>query len=50
MTKHNLFKYYYDKIYTIGYYSGVYSSLRAQNLANGGWLRRVIAVLGNIEG
>ena len=31
------FKDLYDKIYTIGYYSGFYSSLRDEIWANGGY-------------
>jgi hypothetical protein len=34
--KYHCFKYLYDKIYTIGYYSGFYSSMRDQICGNGG--------------
>ena len=34
--KNHPFKDLYVKIYTIGYYSGFYSSLKAKNWANGG--------------
>ena len=34
--KKKTFKYLYDKIYTIGYYSGFYSFLNDNNLANDG--------------
>ena len=34
--KNHLFKYLYDEIYTIGYYSGFYSSLRDKTWANCG--------------
>ena len=34
--KYHQLKYLFDKIYTIGYYSGFYSSLWDRNWANGG--------------
>ena len=34
MEKNHNFKYLYDEIYSIGYYSGFYSSMRDKNWAN----------------